>query len=287
MNDFQILRQLAKTIRGLTWSGGEPLFQVGSVVISKELPEVLAARLSMPICIIAPAEPQTDPEFGEEPGLVQYGVQIIVFVKVPGDSVGTSVLLGANRTDAAAAGKGAMEIAAPLLAGIRCLTDDDGIRIIGVHKGGSGHMQDSDAGWLGWAEHRFDVLGTDAKWFPPPRRFRGTASGSGNASLLWTLPPTARFDYRRCILRRASGSTPPGSATSGTGVSLGGSPDGASATSVTDNPGAGTWSYSLFAAYNDYAVTPGSRADAPTSDLTAVGDKDYSAAATITGLVVT
>jgi hypothetical protein len=83
----------------------------------------------------------------------------------------------------------------------------------------------------------------------------------------WISPQfvaTNRFDRRQMVLRR--GATLPASATAGTGVTL----SGDLATSVVDTPGAGTWYYALFAAYDEYGSASNER---------------YSAAATTSAVV--
>ncbi len=355
MNNEQILRQIAYLARSATWSVGRPLFQPGSVVITKDVADVLARSLSMPVCLVYPLDQQPDPE-GEEPGLVVQAIGVSVIVRNPGDGTGRAVLLGGNRTATVGEGRGVLEIAAPLLAAIRLGTDANGLRIISAAKGDSGTVKHPDDGFIGWQEHRIEAFATDAKYWHPPTRFVATG-GAASVAMTWKLPPT-RYDYRRCILRRASGSTAPASATSGSGISLGGTPDGLSAVSVTDTmkwitlagapfPGtttvgevftqavtgatcvlreydvtalrlyvvsitgspndsnvwtggtngsvftptslpqfpAGTYSYSLFAAYNDYAVTAATGADAPNTDTTSAGDKDYSDPVTRTVVV--
>lgn len=283
MNSWQDLRQLVYLARALTWSGGGKLFAPQSVVVSKNLQEVLGARLSPPVCVFAPGDSQTDPEHGQEPGLEVRTFQMIVIGLVPADVVGSAVLMGANRAAATAGGKGVLEIDAPLLAGLRQVSDAGGIRLQSVRKGDSGTAT-ADGSSYGWQEHRLELVGGDQKFFHAPTRFVATG-GVGQVVMTWKLPAD-RFDFRRLILRRASGSTPPASATDGTGIPLGGTPDGRSALGVTNTVGAGTYSYSLFAAYDDYTVNSAG-VDAPITDTTSAGDKDFSAAISRAGVVVT
>lgn len=107
-----------------------------------------------------------------------------------------------------------------------------------------------------------------SRFYHAPFRFAATP-GSGQVVMTWTLAPT-RFDTLRVILRRATGSTPPATVTDGTGVTL----SGDLVTSKTDSGlAAGTYSYSLFMAYDETNATP------------TTADK-YSAAATRSALVV-
>lgn len=286
MNDWQLLRQIAYLIRAATWPGGsEKLFQVNSVIITAGITEDVGPQLSLPCCLLAPPDPQVDPDFGEEPGLLFQPIAVKVMVSVPAGSKGTAALMGANRAAAAAAGKGVLELAVPLMAVIRRMNDAVGVKLQAVHKSGVAVQIHPTLGYVAWQEHQLDCVATDAMTFPAPTRFVATG-GAGQVVMTWKLPPD-RFDYRRCILRRASGETPPASATVGTGIPLGGTPDGRGAVTVTDVIGAGTYSYSLFAAYNDYAVNPTTGADAPITDTSSAGDKDFSGAVSRAGVVVT
>lgn len=76
-----------------------------------------------------------------------------------------------------------------------------------------------------------------------------TVAPTAGVKLTWTPAPD-RYDFRRYVCRRASGSTAPTSATGGTGVTI--TNETVRTTSyLTDNPGNGTWSYSLFVAYDE------------------------------------
>jgi len=99
----------------------------------------------------------------------------------------------------------------------------------------------------------YTSLVVDARDYPPPSRFAAVdAAGGGDTDLTWTLAP-GRWDRNAIILRRAAGSTAPTSETSGTGVTV-----AAEATSVTDSPGAGTFSYALFQEYDESLAQDGS-----------------------------
>jgi len=95
---------------------------------------------------------------------------------------------------------------------------------------------------------------TSIRSYPAPTRLTGAVPGGGVVNLTWSLPAT-RYDTYALVLRRAAGSTAPTSATSGTGVTV-----GALVTSVSDSPGAGTFSYALFMGY-DEINSPTSSAD--------------------------
>jgi hypothetical protein len=82
--------------------------------------------------------------------------------------------------------------------------------------------------------------------------FTATPIGGGQVNLAWTNPPD-QFGFSQAqnigsmVLRRVAGGVPTTSPTGGSGVTL----SGPFATSVTDTPGAGTFSYSLFVGYDE------------------------------------
>ena len=94
-----------------------------------------------------------------------------------------------------------------------------------------------------------------------------TPTPAAGATFSWTVPPD-RYDFRRYKVLRVSGSTPttdPEDAAATEVTVTGGSTRTTS--SVTDDPGAGTWSYSIFVVYDEFGSGT---------------DERFSAAATIT-----
>lgn len=79
-------------------------------------------------------------------------------------------------------------------------------------------------------------------YYAPATGFAAVDSGGGAAALSWTNPSGAVA----MVVRRASGATAPATVEDGTGVTL----SGALAESVSDSPGAGTWSYAVFAGHD-------------------------------------
>ena len=102
-------------------------------------------------------------------------------------------------------------------------------------------------GYIAFGDYKFEALGTLSRTYQAPSGFKRT--GTTTAILTWNA--ATRWDARRFVLRFASGATPPATIVAGTGITLGGTPDGNGVVTVTHSPGAGTYSYSLFAVYDD------------------------------------
>ena len=256
MNSFQIVRQLQSIIRALTWGDASTkVFLEHSVLVSSGPRDgAILDSMSPPYAFILPGAAQIDPRAGEEPDLVQHDFLLRLATVHPADAFGEAVLIGANRTDhQTGPGAGLLEIENVVLAGVDKLTAEDGVRIIITNSSAISSSDLGEAGVAAFRDYTLRCLTTLVRSYRAGTDFAAVdAAGGGDADLTWALPP-ARYDYRRMILRRAAGSTPPASSTAGTGVTIGGSPDGVSATSVTDSPGAGEFSYALFVAYDDFS----------------------------------
>lgn len=256
MNTFQAAKQLRYLIQQIEWnSAGTKVFDSRSVIVSQGPSDAaLASSVGWPLAMIAPGNAAIDPKASEEPDLLQHDFVLTIAAVHQGDMTGEAVLIGGNATDLDdSAGRGLLEIEEQVLSALTNLSSKDGMRVRAYHFGATrgGPVEGGDGSYAAMRTYTLRVLTTLARSYEAATGFTGADGGGGEADLSWTLPPT-RFDYRRMILRRASGSTAPSTATSGTGVTLGGSPDGVAATSVTDDPGAGTFSYSLWVAYDDF-----------------------------------
>lgn len=264
MNDLQIARQIQTILRAITWSDAGLVFARESVLVTMGIREDAVREVVMPCALIRPGGFRAD---AEQPGVGTYEVVVSIAQVNSQDQFGETALVGANR-GGGSDGRGILEVKELVLAALLQIGPASGFRIV---LRSSGNAQAASIPGIGYClemELRFEVAGTTARTYQAPSGFARTGSGS-TAVLAWNAP--TRWDHRRFILRRASGSTPPATSSSGTGVTLTGTPDGAGITGVTDSPGAGTYSYALFAVYDD--------TDADT-------DGQVSAAQTLSGLVV-
>jgi hypothetical protein len=236
--------------------------------------DALDANLVLPMAIVVPGSGQSDPQFSDEPGYWVRSLAVVLAVRNSNDRTGQAAVVGANRVDVGdSRGRGILEIEPQLLDVARLLNVQEGVTVALKAQSGLTTRTDQNDRVYALQEYTFEVTCTDALYYPPARRL-STLVGTGDITLEWSLP-SARFDRYRIVLRRAAGSTPPSSIADGTGVTL----SGPLATSVSDVLSPGTYSYALFATYDDFSRGTNNVA-APVTDLRS------SAALTASGLVV-
>lgn len=249
MNAWQVLRQLKYILTQRTWQGsGSVVFPSGSVKITEAMGEAAKRTgIRMPFALISPGAGQSDPEANEEPDLIRRDIVVSTMVAIPGDHVGERALIGANVPDyTKSEGRGVLEVEEEVLAAIKYAATDLGVVIEHKATGVAKPVIDPDLGYVLTQDVLFQAWLTAARFYHPGINFVATG-GSGQVSLSWGLPPD-RYDRYRMVLRRAAGATAPTSISGGTGVTLASS----LATSVVDSGlAAGTYSYALFATYDE------------------------------------
>lgn len=244
MNEWQLLRQAKYLLQRVTWDDGSTLvFHGGSVLVFPGVPEDTATETPKPAVFLWPSGGESD---REAPDLVTQRIGAALMADILGDQFGETALLGAHRQSInSSRGRGLLELEEKLHDAIGRIVGADGVRLQ-MRARSSAQIES-----LGGTSHvlirlyEFEGIVTRDRYYAPATRMTSTG-GTGSTTLGWTLP-AARYDRLRVILRRASGSTAPSSATSGTGVTLASD----LATGVTDSPGSGTWSYALFVAYDE------------------------------------
>lgn len=254
MNEWQALRQIEYLIRQRKWPGGStPVFAPASVLSTVAPNEQAIRTMISPIVLLKPSEGQTDPEKHTQMDLEQDGVEVMLVTVNPGDAVGHKALMGGNRPTGGASfgqqsskGRGLLEVQTELKAAIKQLNNVSGVKIQFASQSKIGASLDEKSLYIAWRTYRFSLWAADDLHYHPCRNFAATALGGGQVSMTWKIPPT-RYDSFRVVLRRAAGAVAPADITSGTGISLSGN----LATSKTDTPGAGTFSYALFFTYDE------------------------------------
>lgn len=250
MNLWQALHQIRYRLRARAWSGsGTLIFPSGAVQVTQFRAEQVLGAMGgrLPAALIRVGSGTPDPDHGQAPDYLRRDVAVTLIAGVAGDRVGSTPLLGAHRQGATdSRGRGLFEIEEEVLDELALMGRVDGISIQHILSTipEPDILEDEPSAVAG--NYAFSVWVASSREYPPASGFAAADAGSGNASLSWTLPP-ARFDRHSMILRRASGSTAPATVGAGTGVTLASDLE----TSVTDSPGAGTWSYALFAAYDE------------------------------------
>ena len=243
-------------------SPGEVIF--GDVKVSAGVAQSGIGKLIFPFASIVPREGTVDPD---DPQLWNVVFEVVVIARVAGDSFGETVLIGGPRTSqGSSGGRGLTEIEEEVKKTLRFLNATSGVRIRLLGSGAVVAVENAELGYVASRAYQFAARTTDERSYAAATRFTAVDATGGDVDLAWTLPPD-RFDRNALVLRRAAGATPPASVSAGTGITV-----GALVTSLTDDPGVGEFSYSLFMGYDETNETPA------TSDR-------FSAAATATETV--
>lgn len=251
MNPWQIAKQLRYLLSARVWSetSGQRVF--GVVKVTNAPAEGAINTLIRPWVFVRIGGASVEPD---QPGYLHQTYEIVLCTSLSGDQYGENALLGANRNAGAANvsdGRGLLEVEEELLAVVRQVQETSGVKIVASHRSDIEPVLVDGRSEVLSRIYSVEADCTDARYYHPPMNLVATPAGGGTVSLTWSVPPD-RYDRYRVILRRASGATAPPSATSGMGVTLSGN----LATSVTDSPGAGTFSYAIFASYDETNATP-------------------------------
>ena len=249
MNPWQLLKQVEYLVKAQVWTGSSTkVFQADSVrIIGGDELAAFAEGLISPAVVIKPGASNSDPLHGEEPDLVSFSFSVLLIANIPGDRTGSNVIMGAAReglTDSR--GRGLLEVEEELVNAIGKLNDAAGIRCQLVESGAVASAVDPTNMSVGFREYLFEAQVTADRYYHAPSRFAGSVL-TDDVTLTWEDPPT-RFDSINLEIHRASGSTPPATAAAGTlvaSVALG------VETYTDSNRPVGTWSYAIFAGYND------------------------------------
>jgi hypothetical protein len=244
MNTWQVLRQLKDTLTSAAWTDGVADVVFGSVIVAAAIPEKGFGRLRFPLAHIIPDSAEADEE---EPELVLQDFVLRIVQRVENDAYGETAILGGARSNGQGSsdGRGILEIEEEALKSIGAVSRLGGIQIRERWRSAVAASEVERLGNVVLREIGFRSWNSTLRSYPAPSRLAGAVPGGGVVNLSWSLP-TTRFDTYALVLRRAAGSTAPATATSGTGVTV-----GALVTSVSDTPGAGTFSYALFMGYDE------------------------------------
>lgn len=255
MNCWQLLRRLKVGLQARRWGGsasGQPVFAPHSVVLTVAPSAEGFEHLVRPAVMLAPLDANRDPEFREAGDLLTQRISATLLVSVAGDDLGEFALMGGARQSAVqSAGRGLLEVEAELLAAIQSIGNGAGVTIQHVFSSALDARLEESAAYSVLRGYAFDALLNTFRSYDEARDFAGSVA-AGAVSLSWAAPSdtTGLVSY---VLRRISGSVPVATASEGTSVSL----STPLATSKSESPGAGTWSYSLFAGYDDLSgATP-------------------------------
>jgi hypothetical protein len=257
MNGWQIARQIKSLLEQAAWpdSPNEPAF--GSVIVSVAPTAQGISRLRLPFAFIAPADSEVD---AEEPTMELQRFALRVVHREASDPLGQAALIGGPRGasgQGSTKGRGLLELEEVILSTLGDVDKLGGVDLRLRWRSGVEASEDEELGYVVTREYRLEAWCSTFRSYPSQSRFVAADNGAGVVGLSWSLAPS-RFDYFGQILRRASGSTPPATPTGGTGVAV-----SSSAPSITDSVGTGTFSYSLFASYDELGQNTADRFSEP------------------------
>lgn len=265
LNTWQLCNEIRNVLRDVLWAGSSNAVFGSEAVVVTVGPDVdVGMAIRFPAALIRPLDAAVDPEHSQQPNLIRQRIGLRLMTAVAGDALGEAPLIGGywRSGDTQSDGRGLLEIEEVIYDLIRLLSADAGVEIQFMAAGASQAVLLEDLGYVAFRDYEFEAWVTASRDYPPATEFSSTVLTSGDVSITWVNPATGRYDFRRMVLRRAIGTVPP---TSSGGVAIALSSD--TATSHIDTPGAGTFTYAVFAAYDD-------RQDPPATD------REFSDAAT-------
>ncbi len=271
MNTWQLLREIKNVLNDQLWTGGSnQVFGADSAIVTGGPEDQAGAAVRFPAALIRPLDASVDPNHGQQPDFIRQRIGIRILQAIAGDVLGEFPLIGGFWTTAGAIdsdGRGLLEIEEELYNALKLLSADDGVEIQLMAAGATQAVMNESLGYLSYRDYEFEAWVTASRDYPPGREFAAGGLTSGVVSMTWSNPSTTRYDFRRMMLRRIAGSSAP-TATTGTELVL--SSD--TAVAHTDSPGSGTFTYGIFAVYDD-------RADPPATD------REFSAVDSATAVV--
>jgi hypothetical protein len=315
VNTLQAARQLQFLLQSQRWtfpytqglsSSPTPVF--ANVYVSQGPAEDIApSSVRYPFAIVKVMDASTD---DQENRFFTQRFEVTTVVQNSGDQFGEGAMVGSHRVGPTRSpGRGLLEIEEQVLFALRAPdpadnqinqapsttssprnTDTFKPQLLSMNAAEGIYLP--DVGYIVARSMTFQTRVSTIRSYPAPnggKKLTATATGGGNSSIRWFWKE--RYDLRAArgnnsalasargalVLIRKAGATPPATVSDGTLVTF---VLGNVTNSVTDSPGAGTWSYSLFAQYDVYGDGTG------TQPMTG-SDIQTSTAATASGIVVT
>jgi hypothetical protein len=270
MNEWQLLMQMRYLLRNALWPGGaSAIWGKRGVVISSTDVERLLPVLQPPFAVVRPGAGSHDPEYEEQPAILRYEPSVVLCAKAP-DPYGQAALMGASIADETkSAGHGLFQYQEQLFSIMKELSKQSGITMTLQAVSSVASAPIETLGYVALREYAFRAYCGITMLYPGALNYLVTPNGGGQVQHNWDLPAD-RFDRVKVRITRKAGASAP--ANPGDGTDIGVTPLGTSKTEFGVAPG--TYSYGLFAAYDD-------RGDPPAAEL------HYSAAFVRLAVVVT
>lgn len=266
MTPFQLAHQIRYLLENRCWNADAANNRVfRSVYVSPSSQADLLDRARFPLVIINDAGTEFDQGEREQLRKQEMRWDLTLVIGHEGSGSGSMLLLGGQRSAGlgSSSGRGLLEVRRELLDELASLGPSDaaGLRWGAASAAGALRVDEKNL-----VAQRFQFSSTvgNQREYRPPARFASSVGG-GTVTLTWLAPPMTWALYRYMV-RRASGSTPPATISDGTEVSLGSD----LALTVADSPGSGTWSYSIWAVYDERGGAPAADATNVYSELVSV-----------------
>lgn len=241
MNTYQACLRIKSILKSLRWGGsGDNVFGRDSVKVTVAAAQEYVDQLNLPAAFIWPGGGTAD---AERPDLFERTIWVRVIVSIPGDQVGERPLLGGGRISATGhGGRGLLEIETALLGAIEQLDASQQFRI-GAQYVSPTQAQADETGYHCWADYGFKATLTSGTQHTAPRS-AAASEAAGTVTVSWTAPDDTT-NLVAYVVRRTAGTIPVAYPTDGTDVAW------TAGLNVTDAPGSGTYTYSVFATYDD------------------------------------
>lgn len=242
MNTWQACRRVKNILRGVQWGGsGGRLFANGSVFASGGPVDDLLSQMRVPAAFVNAGSSRHDPH---QPGLYESDMEVVTLVRIAGDVYGERVLMGANRASKTeSTGRGLFEVEAEMLSNMLHLDAAKQFRLMLKAQSSVIAANVGDAGFFATRRYIFSTLLTVEYQHMHPRVVT-LAEAAGTVTVSWLVPDVAT-NLVSYVVRRTAGTIPAAFPTDGTDVPW------TSGLSTTDAPGAGEYTYSVFATYDD------------------------------------
>lgn len=252
MNERQSCLRIKGLLRARLWGGYAPTVATervfGTVVNAVDLDEDALGAVGFPAAMVWPGSATADEN---EPDIRQTEIIVDVLHRGAGDRLGEAALMGHGRASVTTSkAAGLLDIEAEVDSALRLLGPQQGLRMQlratsapSIVKLGGSHFLHRARVYSAWLTGSVGIL--------PPTAFTATQNVS-DVDLAWTAPAvtTGLVEY---VVRRVSGTVPTPHPDLGTSVY-----SGSTVAAVTDTaPGAGTYTYSVFAGYDSLGGASG------------------------------
>jgi hypothetical protein len=285
---LQCARQIAFKLLARTWPDSPSGNVFANVYVTQNLSdEVAPSSIRFPFALVRVLDGTADPD---DQRYVLQRFEVVLVTANQGDQFGESTLVGGRRVSAGrSTGRGVLEIEEQALAAVQFLDPIGGVNIQFVNAGTAEAVLTPDIGYVVARPLTFQARLTTTRTYSTPnagRNLKSSVAGP-NVTLTWTwherwdlyaarTAPSQITTARGALtLIRKSGGSAPTTVSDGTVVTLSSN----SAVTVVDAPGSGTWSYSLFAQFDEFGDGTGVQPMVGTSIRT-------SSSASVTGIVV-